>query len=406
MPPPEEQVHSSARRPITRRAFVTRAAMVAGGSSIAPFAFIPRATARSGLRRFVHEKMLESVTPGLAVVVVRGDEVIWSAGDGWANIERGIRATPHTVYMLASVSKTVTCAGIMALVEDGVLDLDADVNDYLPFEVHIPAAARRAVTLRMLLTHISSIRDRGGVWGTPYSNPTLYFHGDSPISLASFERSYLTPGAREYVEDKNFYVRPPGTRYAYSNIAVALAGYVAEAASGTDFDVLCRRRILDPLGMRDSGFRLADIGTRNLAMPYHANVQTRTFRPYFQYGYPDYPDGALRTSAMHLARWLGAFMRFGEFQSIRVLERSTVKEIREAQFRDVIPWHQGLIWYAGSGPGFFRMGHNGGDYGVTTRMFFRPDKQVGVISLTNSYLGRHRWARFRDIELRLFDEFS
>jgi CubicO group peptidase (beta-lactamase class C family) len=258
----------------------------------------------------------------------------------------------------------------------------------------------------MLLTHISAIRDRGGVWGTPYSHPTLYFHGDSPIELGAFQRSYLTPGGREYVEDKNFYSRPPGTRYAYSNIAVALAGYVAEAASGTDFDALCRGRILEPLDMRDSGFRLADITTRNLAMPYRANVRTGTFRPYFQYGYPDYPDGALRTSAMHLARWLGAFMRFGEFQNVRILERSTVQEIRRAHFRDVIPWHQGLVWYAGSGPGFLRMGHTGGDYGVSTRMFFRPDKNVGVISLTNSYLGKHRWARFRDIELRLFDEFS
>jgi CubicO group peptidase (beta-lactamase class C family) len=79
--------------------------------------------------------------------------------------------------MLASVSKTVTCAGIMALVEEGILDLDADINDYIPFEVRTQAAPRVPITLRMLLTHTSAIRDRYNVWGTPYSNPTLYSTG-------------------------------------------------------------------------------------------------------------------------------------------------------------------------------------------------------------------------------------
>jgi CubicO group peptidase (beta-lactamase class C family) len=258
----------------------------------------------------------------------------------------------------------------------------------------------------MLLTHTSAIRDRYSVWGKPYSNPTLYFHGDSPIVLGDFLRSYLVPGGAEYVRAANFYERSPGKRYAYSNIAVALAGYVAEAASGTDFDALCRRRVFTPLGMSDTGYRLADITTPNLAMPYHVNRKTGGFKPYFQYGYPDYPDGALRTSAVHLATWLSAFMNFGAFRNVRVLQRSTVREIRHNQLRDVVRWHQGLIWYGTSAPGYFRMGHTGGDFGVSTRMFFRPDREVGVVSLANAYLSGRRWGAFRDIELRLFDEFS
>ena len=391
---------------ISRREFL-RVGTVGGAGAIASFGFVPGAAAGGRrLHRFVREKMLEASTPSVAVAVVRGEDVVWSSAAGWANRERGIRATPHTVYMLASVSKTVTCAGVMALVEDGVIDLDADIDRYLPFSVSVPAAPRVPVTTRMLLTHISAIRDRYSVWGTPYSNPTLYFHGDSPITLREFERSYLVPGGSRYVADRNFYDRRPGARYAYSNIAVALAGYVAEAASGEDFDALCRRRIFDPLRMANTGYRLADISTPNLAMPYRLDRKTGAFRPYFQYGYPDYPDGALRTSAVHLARWLSTFMGFGALGDVRVLERSTVREIRRNQLRGIVRWHQGLIWYGSSGPGYFRMGHTGGDFGVSTRMFFRPDTGVGVVSLTNSYLGRHRWSAFRDIELRLFEEFS
>jgi CubicO group peptidase (beta-lactamase class C family) len=295
----------------------------------------------------------------------------------------------------------------MTLVEEGRLDLDADIDRYLPFEVHIPDAPHAPITMRQLLTHTSAIRDRYTVWGTPSSQPSLYFHGDSPITLGHFMRSYYTPGAKEYRENANFYKRKPGTAYAYSNLAVALAGYVAERVSGIDFDALCRERIAKPLGMTGSGYRLADLNDRdNLAMPYHYNRRTRGLRPLFQYGYPDYPDGAFRTSARHLATWLGAFMNFGEIGGKQVLARSTVEEIRRNQIPNIVGWHQGLIWYGSSPHGYFRMGHTGGDFGVSTRMFFRPDRRVGVVSLTNSYCGGNRWRTFSDVELRLFREFS
>jgi len=391
----------------SRREFIGRAAAVATVGAIAPFSFVRNASAfPAGIEQFIRLKMQEALTPSIAVAVVRGADIVWSTGVGWADRERGIRADPDTAYMLASVSKTVTCAGVMTLVEEGRLDLDANINDYLPFEVHIPAAPSVPVTMRMLLTHTSGIRDRYSVWGSPYSNPTLYFHGDSPITLGDFERSYLVPGGSEYVETKNFYNRQPGKAYSYSNIAVALAGYVAEAASGTDFDALCRERILSPLGMTNSGYRLADIDTPNLAMPYHLDKLSGEFRPYFQYGYPDYPDGALRTSAVHLATWLGAFMNFGKFRDARVLRRTTVEEIRRNQIPNLVPWLQGLIWYGVSPNGYLRVGHTGGDFGESTRMFFRPDRRIGVVSLTNAYLSGRRWKAFSQIEHRLLGEFA
>jgi CubicO group peptidase (beta-lactamase class C family) len=391
---------------LNRREFVARAAVV-GAATAAPFSFIRSTTARNrSLEGFVRGKMDEARTPGIAVSVVRHEQLVWSSAAGWADIEREVRTTPDTLFMLASISKTVTCAGIMALVEDGRLDLHADINEYLPFEVHIPAAREAKVSMWHLLTHTSSIRDRYTVWGTPYSKHSLYFHGDSPIPLGSFLRSYYTPGAEEYDRLANFYERRPGAAYAYSNLAVALAGYVAEAVSGVDFDDWCRHRILQPLGMTNSGFRLADISRTNLAMPYRLNQHTGAFKPYFQYGYPDYPDGALRTSAVQLASWLGAFMNDGKLRGVRVLERATVEEVRRNQLRGVVGWHQGLIWYGGDLHGYFRMGHTGGDYGVSTRMFFRPDRRVGVISLTNRGLGGARWEAFRDIELRLLEEFA
>jgi CubicO group peptidase (beta-lactamase class C family) len=405
-PPDADQAGRAHERGLSRRDFVARAA-VAGAATIAPFSLLRQATARgSELDAFVRAKVRATGAPGATFAVVRGQQIVWSTGVGWANIERKIRARPDTQYMLASVSKTITCAGIMSLVEDGVLDLDANINRYLPFEVRIPSAPHVPITMRNLLTHTSAIRDRYNVWGTPASDPTLYFHGDSPIPLGRFMHSYYVPGAKRYRES-NFYKRPPGKAYAYSNLAVALAGFVAESASGIDFDKLCRDRIAKPLGMTDSGFRLEDLSDRsNLAMPYHYNPHTGALRPFYQYGYPDYPDGAFRTSAEHLVTWLGAFMNFGKIRGKQVLSRSTVQEIRRNQIPHVVGWHQGLIWYGESPNGYFTMGHTGGDFGMTTRMFFRPDRRVGVVSLTNAYLGGDRWHAFTDVEERLLKEFA
>jgi CubicO group peptidase (beta-lactamase class C family) len=102
--------------------------------------------------------------------------------------------------------------------------------------------------MRILLTHTSAIRDRWQVWGTPWSEPTLYFQGDSPISLGDFSSSNFVHGGSRYQRRKNFYERAPAEGYAYSNLAVALAGFVAEAASGVDFNDLCKQRIFEPSG--------------------------------------------------------------------------------------------------------------------------------------------------------------
>jgi CubicO group peptidase (beta-lactamase class C family) len=390
----------------TRRELLRRSALATAVGAIAPFSFVRDARARDAeIRRHMLRALREANTPGIGVSVVKGNEVVWSGGVGWADIEADIETGRGTVFQLASVSKTVTAAGIMTVVEDGEIDLDTDVNDYLPFEVRIPAAPNAPITMRQLLTHTSAIRDRWSVWGTPSSDPTLYFHGDSPISLGDFCRSYFEEGGDEY-RTSNFFERRPGRRYAYSNLAVALAGYVAEVASGVDFNELCKQRILLPLGMGNSGFRLADISTTNLAMPYHIDRDNGGFAPYFHYGYPDYPDGALRTSARHLARWLGAFMNQGTFDGVQVLEPETVRESRRSQVPGLVYWRQGLIWYEERFWGFPLLGHTGGDYGESTRMSFSPERNVGVVSLTNAYLGGARWTAFSDIERYLFDVFS
>jgi len=397
--PPNMQV-------MDRRAFLKRATAVGSVSlaaSLAPFSFVRAATRdRTGLDRYIETRRRLAHSPGLSVAVVSAKGLEFAGGYGWANRESQVRADADTVYMLASVSKTVACAGVMCLVQDGKLDLDANVNDVLPFAVAIPGYPG-AITLRQLLTHTSSIKDRAGTWGHPGQADTLYSHGDSTVSLGDFLKSYLVPGAQRYDKRGNFYDRKPGKGYAYSNIGVDLAAYTAEVAAAKPFSELVADRIINPLGMKQSGYHLSDITTENLAMPYAFDGNRH--QPLYQYGYPDYPCGALRSSAVELGMWLRAFMNFGAVDGTRILDEATVREIRTNQH--VASWNQGLVWWSGWGPGTFRhMGHTGGDAGVSTRMFFRPDKRIGAITLSNaSLLGPH-YPPFHDVEKHLLSVFS
>ena len=280
---------------LSRREFLRRSALVAGVGAVLPFAFVRDANANGdlALRRYLQRQIDIIKTPGIAAAVVRGNQVVWSAGAGWADIERGMPTTRDTVFQLASVSETVTCAGIMTLVEDGVLDLDADVNRYLPFgEVQVPAVPGVPITMRALLTHTFGDPRPVADLGHADLRPDAVFPRRLADPHGAFCHSYFSVDGSEYRPHQNFFQREPGAVVnTYSNLAVALAGDVAESAGGVDFDALCRTRILAPLDMSDSGYRLADIHTADIAMPYS---DKGTFKPIYQYGYPDYPDGALR----------------------------------------------------------------------------------------------------------------
>lgn len=391
------------RRPtqvaLSRRTLLASAGLAAASPLLRPL--VRRAgpallRGRTDLDDDLRTLMRAARVPGLAACIVRDGQVDWTGAYGWANIGRGRRTTIDTIFMLASISKTVMATAVMQAVEDGLLDLDGDVGDGLPFPVRNPRFPIASISLRMLLTHTSSVRDD---WPTIIP---FYTHGDSTIALGDYLRRYLAPGGDLYRPHRSYSPWPPGTRYDYSNIGAALAGYLVEAASGTPFDLWCQQRIFSPLGMDATSWHLAGLDRARIAMPYH--VRDGTFVAYGQYGYPDYPDGALRTSAPQLARHLLAFIEQGVFEDVRILDAATVHEMRRTQFPAVVHG-QGLIWYRFVLRGMALMGHTGGDRGVATQMYFRPSDGNGVIALANGNWyrdGRH-WP-LQQVVVRLFEE--
>ena len=315
--------------------------------------------------------------PGAAACIIKDGQIDWTGAYGLANIEENRPVENTTLFTLASISKTVSVAAVMQLWEDGLLELDNDVNDYLPFSVRNPQFPSVPITIRSLLSHVSSIDD---CWNTLWALET---HGvDSPIPLGEFLEEYLTPDGIYYDSNCNWRASPAETEYHYSNVGVALAAYVVELLNPDDlsFSDYCRQYIFDPLGMNESAWFLSELNIDNLAMPYDWNGYNQI--PYGHFGHPWYPSGTLRSNTPELARHLISFMQYGRIDDIRVLDSTTVDMMTTIQYPNQNS-RRGLVWYwtyFGIRPVW---GHGGKFPGVRTRMFYSPDENTGVIVLTN-----------------------
>jgi CubicO group peptidase (beta-lactamase class C family) len=160
--------------------------------------------------------------PSVAVAIIKGDEIVWERYFGNANVEYSIPATSESVYSLQSITKLVLATTVMQLWEQGLIDLQADINQYLPFEVRNPKHPDRMITPYHLLTHSSGI-----AWPLPPDNiPAFdYFFklGEEPPTPIEWLPEYLLPGGEQYRVQvwKDF---APGEEWLYSNIGTIAAG--------------------------------------------------------------------------------------------------------------------------------------------------------------------------------------
>ena len=189
---------------------------------------------RTEIRRFVEEKMAEFDIPGLALVVVKGPEIALLEGFGLADPATGVPVdAAETVFRIASVSKPLTALAVHRAASDGVLNLDADINDYL--EVTISDFDGTAATTASLLTHTAGFEDRA-------------------IGTMTRDADAVEPLGEWLPSNVPSRLAATGAVHSYSNHGYALAGHVLELATGADFRDYTRTRLFEPLGMNSTTF--------------------------------------------------------------------------------------------------------------------------------------------------------
>lgn len=337
------------------------------------------ATARSQesieeVENYILNYISENRVPGVACCIVKDNSMVWSGAYGYASIEKDIPMTIDEIMNIASISKTFTATAVMQLWEKGLLQLDSDINKYLPYPVRNPHHPEIPITLFHLLTHTSSIVD-GAVYDASYSD------GDPVISLENWINGYLVPGGAFYNKRQNFNKAVPGSIHEYSNVGYGLLGHLVEQVSGMPFNEYCKEHIQKPLGMEHSGWYISEIDRSHHITPYKFHKHQN--QPLELYSFPNYPDGLLRTSVRELSCFLLAIMNGGEFNNQQILKKSTLDMMLQPAVET--DDSQGLCWHRI--PFESLWGHSGGDPGVATYMFFNPQTKTGIIAFQNNHNG-------------------
>lgn len=320
----------------------------------------------------VDEAMHEAHAAGLSLAIVRGGEIRLLKGYGFANIEEQIPVDPtlHT-FRIGSVGKTFTHIMAMQLVDQGRLDLEADVNDYLT-AFKIPAAYDTPVKIKDLLSHRSGFDD--------VLNDLFVENGDAFMSLEDWLKGNIP--AR---------VRPPGTLSNYDNYGVALLGYIVQEVSGTPYEDLVEQKILKPLGMDNSTARQKANKDDPRNMP--ATLAANTTVPYFwQNGrfvstpfelVPAAPAGAMSSTAADMARYMLANLNGMTLDGARLLSPEAAIAIRERLY----PGRPGADFAHGFRNGKFAgydtFEHGGATQASFTTMILVPELDIGVFASTN-----------------------
>lgn len=305
--------------------------------------------------------MTRTYVPGVSVAVVENGQYEWGGGFGLADVENNVPASEHTLFRLASISKSLTATGAMQLWERGQLDLDAPVQKYCP------AFPKKdsPITTREVMGHLGGIRHyKSGSQDDPEVGNTKHF--DDPISagLKFFENDAL--------------VASPGTSFHYSTQGYTLVGCVMEGASGAKYVDFMRKNVFAPAGMEqtrtDDRFAIIPYRTRFYQKTESGTVQNADF---LDSSYK-VPGGGWLSSAEDMARFEVAIL------NDKLIRRAT----RSLMWTPLKPSdgskdQYGLGWGNAEEDGIAFVAHTGGQQGTSTAFLIAPAQRIGVVVLTN-----------------------
>lgn len=314
---------------------------------------------------YVEQLMDNDRVPGVAVAIVRGQEVVHLRGFGVAD-PAGTPVTPQTPFVLGSMSKSFTALAIMQLVEAGTIELDAPVQRYIPWFTLADPAAAAQITIRQLLDHTSGIPTNAPQAANV--NPTL---ADHVRALATTRLNH-----------------PPGTFHEYASPNYQILGLIIEVRSGQPFSSYLQKRIFAPLTMVHSYTDETAAIAAGLAVghQYWLSFPQPSTLPYE----PDrLPTAAIISSAEDLSRYLIAQLNDGRYGDTRVLRPELMAELhRPSAPADDFSYAMG--WRVGPVKGVPAIHHGGMLPHYRGKLVLLPESGWGVAVLTNasSFFGR------------------
>lgn len=317
----------------------------------------------------MHASIEEHKVAGAVVTIVTPDEILVNKGYGYANVDAEQPVNPDTtLFRIGSVSKLLVWLPIMQLLEQGKLDLDTDINEYLG-DVQIPATQEHPITIKHLMTHTPGFEDH-------------------VIGLFGRDEASMKPLAEILEAEMPKRVREPGTYASYSNHGVGMAGLIIENSTGQTWPEYVDEHVLNPLGMVNTSAHqpLPDRLSAQMSNGYRwhqGSFESQGFE-YVPLG----PAGGVSASGGDMAIFLQQFLKLGEHNGARVLSEATSRQMQTVLHRPA-QGANGLLhgFYETSSHGQRIFGHGGDTIWFHSEFMLMPEAGIGFFISTNSEAG-------------------
>jgi len=318
--------------------------------------------------------MQEIPVMGLSVAVVKNNKIIYAQSFGTKSRENNAPLTNDCIFRIASISKSFSATSIMQLAERKKLSLDQDVSELIGFKVRNPKFPETVITLRLMMSHLSSINDSQGYFSLDAINPA---------KNPNWAKSY-----------SNY---EPGKGYAYCNLNFNMIGAIIERISGERFDQYVIKHVLDPLKLY-GGYDVDGLDKSRFASIYEYRADSTKFVlsegayasrakeiSNYAMGYttPVFsPTGGMKISATDLARYMLMHSNYGKYKGKRVISKKSAQQMQTALSEEegygfAIETTNKII------PGKTMKGHTGVAYGLFSAMFFQPEEKFGIVVISN-----------------------
>src|SRR5690606_27249727 len=311
---------------------------------------------------------------GMAVAVVKDNKLIYNESFGLKDTASQSPLQNDDIFRIASISKSFTATSLLQLVEAGKISLDDDVSELVGFTIRNPKYPDTVITLRMILSHTSSLNDQNGYFVLDVVNP------DKNPDWAKSYNDYA-----------------PGQGYQYCNLNFNLAGTILERISDERFDQYVKHHILDPLGLY-GGYDVDSLDRDKFVTLYtydgnsgqfdaapQAYVSRRDSMANYVMGYSTplfSPTGGMKISAGDLAKYMMMHMNYGTLGDVQIITEESSRTMQTPLSNDE---HYGLALWTMDNliPSKTMVGHTGSAYGLYSAMFFHPAEKFGMVVMTN-----------------------
>ncbi len=346
----------------------------ATASDIVPTPQLDEATIAK-IEGIIQQAMTDYSAPGFAMCIVKDDQVVYSKGFGFADLASNRPATPQSLLLQASITKSLVAMAILRLAEQGKIDLDEPVTTYLPYFT-MTDERYKAITVRLLLSHRAGLPDSPAFWTEPLD-----------VAMNPLEQA-----VRDLNEMELLFA--PDTDWSYSSYGYSALGAIIAQVTGQPFEQYMQEEWLVPLGMTHSTLVAGDVDPTLRMTLYGSDEAGKVIPTNMACDGRDASSCNLWSSCEDLVKWAQLLLHDGELNGTRFLQPESIQmmwtPVSQTPWVEAMGTHYGLPiaqyglgWYVGEVDGHRFIGHAGGSEGTNAQFQLSPDDGLAVITMVN-----------------------